>query len=74
MRNLPLCHGTSQLFNLRASSSTDVPVLLLNQTNKNKERAIRKVVGGGGGVGNFRVAGIFFRYQIPCMNFFKAIA
>ena len=22
-------------------------------------------------VGNFRAAGIFFRYQIPCMNFFK---
>ena len=26
--------------------------------------------GGGGGEGNFRAAGIFFRYQIPCMNFF----
>ena len=25
----------------------------------------------GGGVGNFRAAGIFFRYQIPCMNFFR---
>ena len=24
----------------------------------------------GGGEGNFRAAGIFFRYQIPCMNFF----
>ena len=22
------------------------------------------------GVGNFRAAGIFFRYQIPCLNFF----
>ena len=22
------------------------------------------------GVGNFRAAGIFFRYQTPCMNFF----
>ena len=22
------------------------------------------------GKGNFRAAGIFFRYQIPCMNFF----
>ena len=22
------------------------------------------------GEGNFRAAGIFFRYQIPCMNFF----
>ena len=29
--NLPLCHWSSQLFNLRAPSSTDVPVLLLNQ-------------------------------------------
>ena len=25
----------------------------------------------GGGEGNFRAAGIFFRYQIPCMNFFR---
>ena len=23
-----------------------------------------------GGEGNFRAAGIFFRYQIPCMDFF----
>ena len=36
-----------------------------------KGRTIRKVMGGEG---NFRAAGIFFRYQIPCMNFFKAIA
>ena len=26
---------------------------------------------GGGGEGNFRTAGIFFRYQIPWMNFFR---
>ena len=26
------------------------------------------------GEGNFRAAGIFFRYQTPCMNFFKATA
>ena len=26
------------------------------------------------GEGNFRAAGIFFRYQIPCMNFFQALA
>ena len=25
---------------------------------------------GGGGKENFRAAGIFFCYQIPCMNFF----
>ena len=24
----------------------------------------------GGGEGNFRAAGIFFRHEIPCMNFF----
>ena len=28
--NLPLCHWSSQLFDLRAPSSTDVPVLLLS--------------------------------------------
>ena len=32
--NLPLCHWWSQLFDLRAPSSTDVPVLLLNQRIK----------------------------------------
>ena len=26
------------------------------------------------GEGNFRAAGIFFRYQIPFMKFFQAIA
>ena len=31
-----------------------------------KGRTIRKVTG----VGNFRAARIFFRYQIPCMNYF----
>ena len=25
----------------------------------------------GGREGNFRAAGIFFRYQVPCMNFFR---
>ena len=30
----------------------------------------KSYVGGAGGEGNFRTAGIFFRYQIPCMNFF----
>ena len=44
-----------------------------NVTMKNastKERTIRKVMQGEG---NFRAAGIFFRYQIPCMNFFQAL-
>ena len=29
--NLPLCHWSNKLFDLRALSSTDVPVLLLKQ-------------------------------------------
>ena len=33
MFNLPLCNWSSQLFDLRAPLSTDVPVLLLNQPN-----------------------------------------
>ena len=32
-----------------------------------KGQTIRKVMGGEG---NFRASGIFFRYQIPCKNFF----
>ena len=32
MPNLSLCHWSSQLFDLRVPSSTDVPVLLLNQS------------------------------------------
>ena len=32
-----------------------------------KGRTIRKGMGGGG---DFRAAGMFFRYKIPCMNFF----
>ena len=28
---------------------------------------------GWGGEGNFRAAGTFFRYQIPCMNFFRPL-
>ena len=44
--------------------------LLTFQTNG---RTIRNVIGGGegGGLGSFRAAGIFFRYQIPCKNFFR---
>ena len=34
MLNLPLCHWPSQLFDLRASSLTEVPVLLQNQPYK----------------------------------------
>ena len=46
----------------------------LIQPAKDKGRTIRKVMGGGGGEGNFRATGILFRYQIPCMNFFQALA
>ena len=42
MPNLPLCHWSSQLFNLRAPSSTDVPVLLLNQPNKEFIKGLRR--------------------------------
>ena len=38
MINLPLCHWLSQMFDLRAPSSTDVPVLLLNQPTIKTER------------------------------------
>ena len=36
-------------------------------TGDRKGRTIRKVMGG---VGDFWAPGIFFCYQIPCMNFF----
>ena len=36
--NLSLCHWSSKLFDLRAPSSTDVPVLLLNQPTNSPER------------------------------------
>ena len=39
MPYLPLCHWSSQLFDLRAPSSTDVPVLLLNQPIETKRAA-----------------------------------
>jgi len=32
---LPLCHWSRRLFDLRTRSSTDVPVLLLNQPHPN---------------------------------------
>ena len=39
MLNLQLCHWSSQLFDMRAPLSTDVPVLLLNQPDVGYERA-----------------------------------
>ena len=35
-----------------------------------RDGQLEKLWGGGGGKGNFRAAGIFFCYQIICMNFF----
>ena len=62
---------------VRFTSLIKEDALLFSQSsllvNIFKGRTIRKVMGGGG-EGNFRAAGIFFRYQIPCMNFFYAIA
>ena len=43
-------------------------IRLMHKKKVTKGRTIRKVIVG---VGNFRAAGIFFRYQIPCMNFFR---
>ena len=43
-----------------------------NRKQSPKGRTIRKVMWGGGG--DFRAAGFFFRYQIPCMNFSSAAA
>ena len=37
MLNLPLCHWSSQLFDLCAPSSADVPVLSLNQPNASQK-------------------------------------
>ena len=36
--NLPLSHWSSQLFDLRAQWSTDVPVLLLSQPSREKSK------------------------------------
>ena len=35
-----------------------------------RDGPLEKLWGGGGGVANFPAAGIFFRYEIPCMIFF----
>ena len=47
-----------------------VLLVIFYQAPIHKGRTIRKVMVG---VGNFRAAGIFFRFQIPWMNFFKAM-
>ena len=52
------------MFNLTMLKSSFISLKVCT----NKGRTIRKLMGGG--EGNFRAAGIFFRYQIPCMNFF----
>ena len=51
-------------------SQVDVPSQGANTICVCKGRTIRYVMGGGG-EGNSRAAGIFFRYQIPYMNFFR---
>ena len=61
---------TRSLFKTRPRSETahEKPLAprVLSISMVAKERTIRKVIGGEG---NFRAAGIFFRYQILCMNF-----
>ena len=47
-------------------------LLFILGKNGNWGRTIRNVMGGG--IGNFRAAGIFFRYQIPCMDLCLAVA
>ena len=49
-------------------------LLFILGKNGNWGRTIRNVIGGGGEIGNFRAAGIFFRYQIPCMDLCFAVA
>ena len=48
-------------------------LLFILGKNGNWGRTIRNVIGGGG-IGNFRAAGIFFRCQIPCMDLCLAVA
>ena len=57
--------------NLNGLMSGENLIILMFGRYLYKGRTIRKVMGGEG---NFRAAGIFFRYQIPCMNFFQALA
>ena len=40
---------------------------IFSRLSETKGRTIKKLMRGEG---NFRAAGTFFRYQIPCMNFF----
>ena len=48
MPNLPLCDWSSQLFDLRAPSSTDVPVLLLNHVLSVNFLVFRRALALGG--------------------------
>ena len=61
----------SVMFKTNFSSTTKQSTRYITELyyiNLHKGPTIRKVMGGG--EGNFRAAGIFFRYQIPCMIFF----
>ena len=53
--NFPLSHWSSQLFDLRAPSSTDVPVLLLHQPNNRHLKVTQHsfFFWGGGGVPSY---------------------
>ena len=59
--NFPLSHWSSQLFDLRAPSSTDVPVLLLNQPNNRHLKVTQHsffFFGGGGYHPTLKLSGI----------------
>ena len=49
-------------------------LLFILGKNGNWGRTITNVMGGGGGIGNFRAVGIFFRCQIPFMDLCLAVA
>ena len=53
--------------NLTRPVSVNNATLQYMQSLASKDGPLEKLWGGEG---NFRAAGIFFRYQIPCMNFF----
>ena len=55
----------------RALLGQQPPLTVVRQlTSQHKGRTIRKVMGGGGGVGDFQLVRIFFFAHCLCRNFF----
>ena len=61
--NLPLCHLSSQSFDLHALSSTDVPILLLNQPNNLWKRLGNILV-----LGPTCVQGFYYTLWLACLK------